>query len=294
MSSPFDHHPFLRMNGIGNAIIVLDLRGDGLQMTPHHARAIARADGLAYDQMMVLYPPRTPGTEAFVHIYNNDGTLSGACGNGTRCVAWALMQNSDARILKVETQAGILDCTRLDDWHFTVDMGPPKLGWQDIPLSMAPPDTMQVSLPGFPNLPPAAMVNMGNPHAVFFMANIDDWNLPELGPKLENHPIFPQKANISFAQVLARGLVRLRVWERGVGITLACGSAACATLVAGVSRQLLDNAATIRLPGGELQMLWRNLAGSGKPADRHVEMSGAVELEFAGRFDPAIFASVAA
>ena len=281
---------FARMNGLGNEIIVLDLRGTGICVTPAEARAIHRAPGLHYDQLMVLHDAKTVGTDAFIRIYNNDGSQSGSCGNGTRCLAYVLMRGGARDVALLESTAGPLECRRLSEWSYCVDMGKPRLGWREIPLRDPAPDTSAIDVsigpPENPLLSAPAVVNMGNPHAVFFVADVAAYDLPRLGPPLENDPMFPEKANISLAQVVARDHILLRVWERGVGITQACGSAACATLVAAVRRGLAERSARVSLPGGDLQIDWR--------ADDHVLMTGPVELEFEGKLDPSWFAGVAA
>jgi len=279
---PLAQHPFLKMNGIGNEIIVVDLRHDGLHLLPDHARAIARDPRLAYDQLMVLEPPRTEGTAAFMRIFNNDGTLSSACGNGTRCVAWSLMHATSDEHLTLETEAGLLTCRRLDEWHYSVDMGMPRLAWNDIPLAHEIADTTHIYDATWTELPPAVGVNMGNPHAVFFLdaAHIMP-DLRQWGPRIEHDPLFPERVNVSFARVIDRAHIKLDVWERSAGLTRACGSAACATLVAAVRRHLTDRRATLHLPGGDLIIEWRD--------DQHVIMSGAVELEFEDRFAAELF-----
>ncbi len=277
---------FARMNGLGNQIIVLDLRGTSLVVSPEEARAIHRGPGLRYDQLMVLHDPATAGTDAFVRIYNNDGSQSGSCGNGTRCVAFVMTRGSARTELKLETIAGPLECRRLGEWSFLVDMGRPRLAWNEIPLREPVADTRAIEVSA-PPLERPAVVGMGNPHAVFFVADAASVDLPTLGPRLEHDPMFPEKANISVAQVLARDHVLLRVWERGVGITAACGSAACATLVAAARRGLTGRSARVTLPGGDLFIEWRE-------SDDHVLMTGPVELEFEGQFDPALFAGIAA
>ena len=288
---PLAHRPFLKMNGIGNKIVVLDLRGTDLAVDAASARAIGRGEGLAYDQMMVLHDPATPGTVARMKIYNIDGSLSGACGNGTRCVAWALMRGTETQWLVLESDAGLLESTREGEWRFTVDMGAPRLAWNEIPLRDAVADTARVTLPAPPkgaeNLGPFGAVNMGNPHAVFFVDDVEAHGLETLGPLIEHHPMFPQKVNVSLAHVVSRERIELRVWERGTGLTLACGSAACATLVAASRRAMVERRAAISLPGGELVIDWR-------AHDNRVFMTGDVALEFDGRFDPALFADVSA
>ena len=289
LPSPLAGRRVTRMNGAGNKILVLDLRGATVLPTPAEARAIHRAPGLDFDQMMVLSEPQHAGTLASVTIYNNDGSEAGACGNGTRCVADRLARETGAGVLTVETAAGLIACERLAPWTYRVDMGPPRLAWSEIPLAHAVADTRQVevALSGGPDYGPASVVNMGNPHAVFWVKDAAAIPLETVGPRLETHPLFPEKANISFAQVKARDAIALRVWERGVGVTLACGSAACATLVAAVRLGLTDRKARVALPGGELTIEWRE-------SDDHVLMTGPVELDREIMLDESIFEVAAA
>jgi diaminopimelate epimerase len=287
---PLAGHTIARMNGAGNAILVLDLRGSPVRATAEDARAIHRAPGLSYDQMMVLGDPRTKGTATDVLIYNNDGTLSGACGNGARCVADRLCRELGVGAVNIETEAGVIACERIGPWSYRVDMGAPCLEWDAIPLRHAITDTRRVKL--WPEcaspagLGPASVVNMGNPHAVFFIPDLERIDAARLGARIEVDPMFPEKANVTFAQVLARDEVRARVWERGVGLTLACGSAACATLVAAARLGLMDRKGTVRLPGGELLIEWRS-------PDDHVLMTGPVEYEGAFILDEALFEAAA-
>jgi len=283
---PLAGRTIARMNGAGNKILVLDLRGSSVLPTPDEARAI-RASSVDYDQMMVLSAPRTPGTAAYVWIYNNDGTLAGACGNGARCVADRLSRESGVRALRVETEAGVIACERVGSWSYRVDMGAPRFEWSAIPLSRAIEDTRRVSLDwpeGDPlaALGPAAVVNMGNSHALFFVGDLTQVDAAGWGARIETHGMFPEKANVSFAEVNARDDVTARVWERGVGLTLACGSAACATLVCAARLGLMDRKGTVRLPGGELVIEWRE-------ADDHVSMTGPVEYEGEFVLDDALF-----
>ena len=279
-----------RMNGAGNVILVLDLRGSPDRPTAGDARAIHRAPGLSYDQMMVMGDPGTPGTAADVLIYNNDGTLAGACGNGTRCVADRLCRELGVTAVQITTEAGEIACERLGPWSYRVDMGAPRLEWDAIPLRHPVPDTRWVDL--WPNggvpagLGPASVVNMGNPHAVLFVPDLKSINAAQLGPRIEIDRMFPEKANVTFAEVLARDEVKARVWERGVGLTLACGSAACATLVAAARLGLMDRKGTVRLPGGDLVIEWR-------ASDDHVLMTGPVEYEGAFILDEALFEATA-
>jgi diaminopimelate epimerase len=277
------------MNGAGNKILVLDLRGADFLPTPDEARAIHRGPGLDYDQMMTLTDPRTPGTATYILIYNNDGSLAGACGNGTRCVADLLCRELGVERLTVETAAGLILCERLGPMTFRVDMGEPRFAWDEIPLAAPVDDTRWVALPlggAAPELAFASAVNMGNPHAVFFVADAMAIDLAALGPRYEAHPMFPEKANVTFAQVLARDDILARVWERGVGATLACGSAACATLVAAPRLGLSGRWARIRLPGGVLEIEWRS-------ADDHVLMTGPVVFEREIALDASLFAKSA-
>jgi diaminopimelate epimerase len=264
------------MNGLGNQIVALDLRGVGAGVTAEQARAIHRTPGLAFDQLMVMFDPRQAGTAAFVRIFNNDGSEAEACGNGTRCVAYLLMRGREGNDLKLETRAGILDCRREGELSFRVDMGKPRFAWSEIPLRQAVADTRRVVLPiegdNDAELNLASVVNMGNPHAIFWVRDIAAHDLARIGPLLEHHPMFPDKANISLAHIAARDHIALRVWERGVGLTQACGSAACAALVAAVRDGLAERKARVTLPGGGMIIEWRE-------ADDHVLMTGPVELE---------------
>ena len=287
LSHPLAGRKIRRMNGAGNKILVLDLRGSSVLPKAEEARAIYRAPRLDYDQMMVVSDPRTSETVAYVRIYNNDGTLAGACGNGTRCVADRLSRELGVDAIQVETAAGLIACERLGPWSYRVDMGAPRLDWRDIPLARAAEDTRRVTLDwakgdSLAALGPAAVINMGNPHAVFFVPFLGQVDAAGWGARVEVHPMFPEKANVTFAQINGRDDVAARVWERGVGLTLACGSAACATLVSAARLGLTDRKATVRLPGGELVIEWR-------PSDDHVLMTGPVEDEGEFVLDDALF-----
>ncbi|KAA5601221.1 diaminopimelate epimerase [Blastochloris sulfoviridis] len=280
--------PFFKMNGAGNAIVVVDLRAERVQIPASEVRAVAAR--VPFDQMMVLLPARTPGTDASVRIFNQDGSESGACGNGTRCIADVLFAETGKDALLFETRAGLLPATRAEGGLITVDMGPPRLKWDEIPLAEPFADTRAIELQigpiDAPILHSPAVVNMGNPHAIFWVEDVAAYDLSRIGPLLENHPIFPERANISLAQVIDRGHIRLRVWERGTGLTLACGSAACAAVVAAARTRRTGRAATVTLPGGDLHIDWRE-------RDDHVLMTGPVEHEFAGRFEPHWFEAAA-
>ena len=293
--SALSNSRFLKMNGLGNEITVLDLRGSAHRVSASEARAIAADPRSRFDQLMVLHDPVTPGTDAYMRIYNTDGSESGACGNGTRCVAWAMttdpiMSRPVEGDLVLETKAGLLPVERVSDTVFTVDMGPPRLAWNEIPLRDPFPDTRTIAvdttLPDAPELRAPSAVGMGNPHAIFWVEDAQAYDLSAVGPVFEHDPAFPERANISFAQVTGPEHISLRVWERGAGATRACGSAACATLVAASRKGLTGRKAVIALPGGDLVIEWRE-------SDGHVLMTGPTELEHEGTFSPALFTEVA-
>ncbi len=265
---------FARMNGIGNAIVVLDLRGSDLIVTAAEARAIAALPGLRFDQLMAIHDPRAPGTDAHMRIYNVDGSRSAACGNGTRCVAAFLGRGTDRDNLALTVGDARLDCRRVDEATVSVDMGAPELRFDRVPLRDDDPASLE-----FPPWGRGVAVGMGNPHVVFFVPDahaldLDALDLATVGPPIERAPAFPHRVNVSFAQVVDAGAIRLRVWERGAGATLACGSGACATLVAGALSGRTGREATVDLPGGRLAIAWR--------ADGHVIMTGGVAWEFEG------------
>ncbi|EWY40365.1 diaminopimelate epimerase [Skermanella stibiiresistens SB22] len=266
--------PFLKMHGLGNDFVVIDARSGNLSLNEAQARAIAdRRLGVGCDQFIVIEPPRTSGATAFMRIRNPDGSESGACGNATRCVAHLLMTESGRTTTVVETIAGLLPASLEADGLVTVDMGPPRLDWRDIPLA-GPADTLRLDdVVEGPYAGPTA-VSMGNPHAVFFVDDVAAVPLERVGPRLEHHPAFPERANIEFAQVLTPTRIRMRVWERAAGITQACGSGACAVQVAAFRRGLVERRAEVVLDGGGLTIEWRE--------DGHVLMTGPIALSFTG------------
>lgn len=280
------NRPFVKMNGLGNEILVLDLRANPVEVSPAAARALARADALPFDQAMVLYPPRASGSMGFVRILNSDGSESGACGNGTRCIAALEARRTGARHVLFDSAAGLLNCEILPDGSVTVDMGAPHLDWKHIPLAHAVADTSAHVLAGYEALGPANLVSMGNPHAVFFVPDADAVEVETLGFALEHDPLFPARANISFAQMLSPDHILLHVWERGAGRTRACGTAACATAVAAVRTGRSGRDVRVTLPGGDLTISWRQ-------ADGHVLMTGPVAYEFSGVLTPAMLAEAA-
>jgi diaminopimelate epimerase len=286
---------FLKMNGLGNEIVVVDLRGTDSRVGADEVRAVAANPPSRFDQLMAIHDPRASGTDAYLRIYNTDGSESGACGNGTRCVAWAMlddpiMARPVGKSLLLETEAGLLPVTRVSEREFTVDMGKPRFRWDEIPLREPFQDTRYIELQigpiDDPILDSPSAVSMGNPHAVFWVDDVNAYDLAKIGPLLENHPIFPERANISLAQVTSPEHIVLRVWERGAGLTKACGSAACAALVAAVRKKFTGRQATVTLPGGDLLIEWRE-------SDDHVLMTGPVELEHEGTFAPELFAGAA-
>ncbi len=221
------NRPFVKMNGIGNEIVVVDLRNGGGAISADEARAAAQPEGAPYDQLMALYAPRTPGTDAFVRIYNNDGSEAGACGNGMRCIADLVAKENGKTKLTFETTSGILNCWKNDSGEFTVDMGVPRFKWNEIPLAEEFRDTRAIELQigpiDDPVLHSPSAVSMGNPHAIFWVDDVNAHKLEKFGPLLENHPIFPERANITLAHIVSREHIVIRTWERGAGLTRACG-----------------------------------------------------------------------
>lgn len=289
--SALANHAFAKMNGVGNEIVVVDLRDSRATVSAEEARAVASPSGVHYDQLMVLQKPRLDGTEAFIRIYNNDGSEAGACGNGMRCVAQQTFAGTDKTGLTFETRAGLINCWRsVDGETFTVDMGIPKFGWQDIPLAEEFRDTrgieLQIGPIDAPILHTPSVASMGNPHAIFWVDDIHAYDLERFGPLLENHPIFPERANITLAHIVDREHIVMRTWERGAGLTKACGTAACATAVSAARLRRTERKVHMTLPGGDLVIDWRE-------SDDHVLMTGGATFEYEGRFDPALFASVA-
>ncbi|MEX0590820.1 MAG: diaminopimelate epimerase [Xanthobacteraceae bacterium] len=290
--SALENRPFVKMNGLGNEILVLDLRADPVLVKPEDARALARQGALPFDQIMVLYPPKTPGTDAFVRIFNSDGSEVGACGNGMRCIASLVARENGKQVVNFETTADLSSCKIEEKPNtVTVDMGKPRFAWQEIPLAEEFRDTRHIELQVGPIDKPVlhspSAVNVGNPHAIFWVDDVNAYDLARFGPLLENHPIFPERANVSVAQIRARDHLVVRTWERGAGLTRACGSAACAAAVAAVRLKQADRKVRVTLPGGDLFIEWRE-------RDDHVLMTGPVELEFEGKLDASMFAATAA
>ncbi|HEY5067267.1 MAG TPA: diaminopimelate epimerase [Xanthobacteraceae bacterium] len=286
--SALANRDFVKMNGLGNEIVIVDLRDSPRPVEAAEARAAAGQE--PYDQLMALYPSRA-GLDALVRIYNNDGSEAGACGNGMRCVASLVGAATGKAALTFETTAGLIACWQAGEGRFTVDMGRPRFRWNEIPLAEEFPDTRAIELEigprGAPILHSPSVVSMGNPHAIFWVDDPDAFDLQKLGPLLENHPMFPERANITLAAVPARDHLVIRTWERGAGLTKACGSAACAAAVAAARLRRTERKVTVTLPGGDLVIEWR--AG-----DDHVLMTGPVEYEHKGRFNAALLAGAGA
>jgi diaminopimelate epimerase len=262
--------PFVKMHGCGNDFVILDGRPRPLGLTPSQAAAVAnRHTGVGSDQLITLEP--TANADIFMRITNSDGSEAGACGNATRCVADILMRETGRSSVTIRTISGDLPSVRRPDGLIEVDMGPALLDWRDIPLSR-PMDTLRLDLPGEP-----AAASMGNPHVTFFVSGLDAVAIETQGPRLEHDPLFPERANIGFAQILDPNTIRLRVWERGAGLTLACGSGACATLVNAHRRGLTHRRADVIVDGGVLDIAWRD--------DGHVLMAGPVATAFHGEID---------
>jgi diaminopimelate epimerase len=268
------------MHGLGNDFVVLDGRCGGLALGAAAVRALAdRHTGIGCDQVIVLDPPGDLTAAARMRIRNPDGSEAEACGNAARCIAWLLMRETGGTALRLETIGGLLAAEALPDGRIAVDMGSPRLLWHEIPLARAM-DTERVALACGPLAEPVC-TNMGNPHATFFVADADAVDLARLGAILECDPLFPQCANIGVATIRGPDHIRLRVWERGAGLTRACGSGACAALVAACRRGLVEHRATVELDGGCLDIDWRK--------DGRVVMSGPTALSFEGSFDPGLF-----
>lgn len=268
-------HFFRKMNGLGNDFVVVDLRGSKARMTDEAARAIAdRRSGIGCDQVITIEDRGGP----FMGVFNADGSRVEACGNAARCVGAILMDETGDVRVAFRTLAGGIAAERVADRRIAVDMGVPKFRWNEIPLAEEIQDTRFVDIKLGPIDKPVlwgpSAVNMGNPHCIFFVEDAEAQALDRFGPLVENHPMFPERANVSVAEVRGRQLIRLRVWERGVGITKACGTAACAAVVAANRRRLTDRKATVELDGGLLAVEWRE--------DDHVIMTGPYELEFEG------------
>jgi diaminopimelate epimerase len=270
--TPIASPAFIKMHGLGNDFVIIDARARPLALSERQSRLIAdRRRGIGCDQLIVLEPAQTKGADVFMRIRNADGSESGACGNATRCVGRLLFEETGRTDVVIETTAGLLGA-HVAGAEITIDMGVARTGWADIPLARET-DTLHMGIAEGPLNDPVG-VNVGNPHAVFFVTDAAAIPLAEIGPRLEHHPLFPERANIEAVEVLSRDRLRVRVWERGAGLTLACGTGACAAVIAAARRGLAERKAVAVLDGGELAIEWR--------ADGHVIMTGPAAESFRG------------
>jgi diaminopimelate epimerase len=275
--------PFAKMNGLGNQIIVADMRGRADRVSATAAVALNADPATRFDQIMAIHDPRTVGTAHYVEILNSDGSRAQACGNGMRCVVQALAAETGTQSFTFETIAGIVNGVELPDGRISVDMGIPRFGWKDIPLAEEFADTTRIELQigpiDAPILHSPSVASIGNPHATFWVENdVWDYDLERFGPMLEHHPIFPERANISIACVTGSDALTLRTWERGAGLTRACGSAACCAAVNAARTGRTGRTVTVTVPGGPLLIEWKD--------NDHIIMTGPAEWEFSGQFDP--------
>ena len=261
--------PFIKMHGLGNDFVIFDARTSPWTLDEGTIRLISdRRRGVGCDQLIILEP--APDANVFMRIYNPDGSEAGACGNATRCVADLFLKESGAETCTIKTISGIMSCMRtVAPSEICVDMGPPRLDWRQIPLSKQC-DTLNLPLPGDP-----VAVSMGNPHCVYFCEDAEDVYVDKIGPKTEHNPLFPERTNVEYVSMLDKDHLRMRVWERGAGITQACGTGACASAVAAIRRGLTGRTVRVTLDGGDLQIEWRE-------ADNHVYMTGPVAYSYKG------------
>jgi diaminopimelate epimerase len=277
---------FRKMNGLGNDFVVLDARADALALVPDAIRAIAdRKEGIGCDQLVALEP--SDKADVFMRIWNADGGEVAACGNAARCVAALMAEEQGRPQVSIETEDQVLGAVVGSDGQVTIDMGVPRLAWDEIPLAEPFHDTRRIELQAGPIDAPVihspAVVNVGNPHALFFVDDVEAIDLARIGSMLEHHPLFPERANISVVQVLAPGHLKVRTWERGAGLTRACGTAACASAVAAIRRELTGRKVTVTLPGGDLVIEWRE-------SDGHVLMTGPYAVDFEGTLPEGLLA----
>lgn len=272
---------FIKMNGLGNDFAIFDGRENSLSLSAEQAAFVAdRSHGVGCDQVIIL--ESSDKADVFMRILNADGGEVDACGNATRCVGRLVAGELNRAGITIETNAGILVAQIIGADQVTVDMGVPNFDWQKIPLQEEFRDTRMIELQigpiDAPVLHSPSVVNVGNPHCVFWVVDVEAHDLATFGPMLENHPIFPERANVSLAQVTSKNSLKLRVWERGAGLTEACGTAACAAAVCAARKKLTGRNVSISLPGGDLQIHWRE-------ADDHILMTGPVELEYKGEVE---------
>jgi diaminopimelate epimerase len=277
--------PFRKMNGLGNDFVVLDARPRALALGPDAVRAIAdRKEGIGCDQIIALEPSRK--ADVFMRIWNADGGEVGACGNAARCVAALVAAEQGRPQVSIETESGVLAASVNEDGSVTIDMGVPRLAWDQIPLAEPFHDTRRIELQvgpiDAPVLHSPSAVNVGNPHCLFFVDDVEGHDLARFGPMLEHHPLFPERANISLVQVLGPDAIKVLTWERGAGLTRACGTAACAASVAAARRELTGRKVKVSLPGGDLLIEWRE-------SDGHILMTGPYALDYEGTLPAVLF-----
>ena len=266
---------FMKMHGLGNDFVVFDARTSGLEMTPGLARALAdRHRGVGFDQLAVL---STGAADGHLTFLNADGSRSAACGNATRCIARYLMDETGKTALTLSTDRGDLHALDAGDGLTSVNMGAPFLDWADIPLAEEM-DTLLLPIDGQPTA-----TGMGNPHCTFFVEDAESVPLDQFGPRMETHPLFPERTNVQVAQIVGPDRIRMRVWERGTGITLASGSSSCATAVAAARRGLTGRIVAIELDGGMLQVNW---------AEDGVWMTGPTAHVFTAELQPSFLAAL--
>lgn len=278
--------PFRKMNGLGNDFVVLDGRVRPIPMDEAKARAIAdRANGIGCDQLILLESSKT--ADVRMRIFNNEGGEVESCGNASRCIADMLFDEKHTRRATIDTTGGFLVAEKAGDHLVTVDMGRPRFGWQEIPLAEKFHDTRHIELQlgpiDAPLIHSPSVVNVGNPHCIFWVKDLNVVDLAKAGPMLEHHPLFPERANISLALVHSRDHMTLKVWERGAGLTRACGTAACAAVAAGSRIRLVNRKCRVSLPGGDLEIEWRD-------NDDHLLMTGPIAYEFDGTLPESLLA----
>jgi len=271
------------MNGLGNQIIVVDARASAEKITSAAAVALNGVDAIPFDQIMEIRDSKTGDEDHVVRILNSDGSMAEACGNGTRCMVYFLRRETAKPDWVFRISGARVAARANEDGNYTVDMGEPRFGWEQIPLEEPFEDTtgieLQIGPIDAPVLHTPSVVNIGNPHAIFWVDNdVNSYDLDRFGPMLENHPVFPERANISIVQVVSPTHLIMRTWERGAGLTQACGSAACAALVCAVRKELSERKAIVSVPGGDLTIEW--------DANNHIQMTGPAEFEFSGQLDP--------
>tara|TARA_R110002095_G_scaffold149966_3_gene129581 strand:+ start:2612 stop:3493 length:882 start_codon:yes stop_codon:yes gene_type:complete len=274
-------YPFIKMNGLGNDFVILDHREEDFPLTPEKIQTLTnRRFGIGCDQLIVLEPSLHPKADVFMRIYNPDGREAGACGNATRCLGSLLSEEFKRPCCTIETLSGLLTTTKLADGMVQVNMGKPRLDWQDIPLAKEC-DTLHLPIQRGVLSDPVA-VSMGNPHMIFFVRDVQGIDVYNLGKQLTSHELYPEQANVEFVEVINRTTLRVRVYERGTGVTMACGTGASASVVAAQRRGLIDNHATVILDGGKLDIVY----------EKTVKITGPVSYAFEGTFTNRLFESL--